>query len=93
MPDLSSMRHSLDPLRTLLLVSLLIPGLVGACTNISAEVVGTSADRIWIKKPLISEGGAADMAAEHCAESGRTAAFESEMSIADGKRIDIYRCQ
>ena len=52
-----------------------------ACTNanVTAEIIETSADRIWIKKPIVTGGGAQALAVEFCTETGRTAVLESEL--------------
>ncbi len=69
--------------------------LLTSCAGIavSSEIVGSTADRVWIKRPFLVEGDSDEIAAEFCAKTDRTAVFESEMAISDAKRIAIYLCQ
>lgn len=63
------------------------------CVSVTSEIVGSDNNNIWIRKPIVGDGGADAMAAEYCAKLGKTAVFDSELSISDAKRVAVYACQ
>ncbi len=71
----------------------LIVLILSGCVSISSEIVGSDNNRVWIRKPIVGDGGADGIAAEYCAKFEKAAVFESEMTISDAKRIAVYICQ
>lgn len=74
-----------------LLVVLSVVG-VSACSGV--EIVGSTADRVWIKSAAFSVGSTNGLAQEHCGKLGKTAELESDMSVAQGSdNILVYVCK
>jgi hypothetical protein len=78
------------PVSACVLVAILA---VTGCVSVSSEIVGSDQDHVWIRKPIVGEGGAVVLAAEYCARFEKTAVFDSELTISDAKRIVVYACQ
>ena len=78
------------PLSACAMVALLV---LTGCVSVTSEIVGSDSNHVWIRKPIVGDGGADALAAEYCAKLGKTAVFDTELSISDAKRVAVYACQ
>lgn len=75
-----------------LLVAALSISALAACSGV--EIVGSTADRVWIKSPAFSIADTNGLAQQHCAKLDKTAELETDLSVAQGTdNILVYVCK
>lgn len=79
------------PLRlTYLLTAVSLLG-VAACAG--SEIVGSSDTHVWVRNSVLSVSDGTALAQKYCEGIGKTAALESDLSVADGaNNILVYAC-
>lgn len=62
---------------------------------VSSSIVSATDTGIWIKEPFVGSGDPEEIATEHCASFGKTAAFQHRVVAADGefRPIQVFDCR